>query len=293
MTRTESWLQPSSLDTCDLADWAEAIVFLENRQSFSRSAIRQRLNGSHYIDRDELDVYIDFLLTEVGRRKAACEATYPFVSTDEGLSRDSATDEGPYEFLLWLTISPKFREQKRFQEADRLFDNLVKQALIRYLGPNAKGVRFGFPASGERPSGFREALGWLASLLGLKTGSLIPRPELKDGGADVVVWHPFRDGRSGFVVILCQCTVRIDWTKKAADITVGMWNGWIDFGLAPVTAFAIPFALPPAYNRWDELRRTVNIMLDRTRLAELIQVANVDDLESIRTWNSRERSLLI
>ena len=292
MTRTESWLQPTSLDACDLADWAEAIILLEERQSLSRSAIRQRLNGGQDIDSDETDVSIDFLLAEVERRKAAGESTYPFVPTGEGISRDSMTDEGPYEFLLWLAVSPKFREQKRFQEADLLFDNLAKQALIRYLGPNARGVRFGFPASDGRPSGFREAVGWLAGLLGLETGSMSPRPELKDGGADVVVWNPFRDGRSGFVVILCQCTVRIDWTKKAADVVAGSWNGWIDFGLAPVTAIAIPFALPPAYAQWDELRRTVNIMLDRTRLVELIRVANVADLESIKTWNSKERSLL-
>ena len=115
---------------------------------------------------------------------------------------------------------------------------------------------------------------------------------MKDGGVDVVVWHPFRDGRSGFVVILCQCTVAKDWTHKAKDIVDGKWTGWIDFGLPPVTAIAVPFAVPSTFDRWDELRRTVTIVLDRVRLLELIRTEAVADLKAIQEWNRRERLLL-
>ena len=267
-------------------------MFVEDRNNLSRASLRTRLRASLFIDGEDLDFHVDLLLSEVERRKRRAEAIYPFDWTEIGLSRTSVVDDAPYEFLLWLAVSPVYREEKRFDEIDELFDRLVKHALIVYLGPNAMGIRFGFPSSDGRPSGFPEAVKWLANILRLQPGSGVPRPQLKDGGVDVVVWHPFRDGRSGFVVILCQCTVANNWTPKAKDIVPEIWKGWVDFGREPLTAIAVPFALPPAFDRWDEVRRTVNIILDRMRLVELIEVSGVEDLASIRGWNDKERSLL-
>ena len=152
-------------------------TFIENKNSLSKSYLRRRLRGSLYIDGEDLEFHLDLLLTEVDRRKAIAEATYPFTGTETGISRASVSDESPYEFLLWLAISPKFREERRIGEIDQLFDNLVKQALIVYLGPGSKGVRFGFPSSDGRPPGFPEAVNWLANLLGLGTGAASPRCE--------------------------------------------------------------------------------------------------------------------
>ena len=293
MDRVESQIPtPTSTDACSLADWAESAMFVEGRNNLSRTSLRMRLRASLFIDGEDLDFHVDLLLSEVERRKERAEATYPFHWTGTGLSRASVVDEAPYEFLLWLAVSPVYREEKRFDEIDELFDRLVKHALVVYLGPNARGIRFGFPSSDGRPSGFPEAVKWLANILGLQPGSGVPRPQGKDGGVDVVVWHPFRDGRSGFVVILGQCTVANNWTPKAKDIVPEIWKGWIDFGREPLTALAVPFALPPAFDRWDEVRRTVNIILDRMRLVELIEVGAVEDLVAIQAWNSKERSLL-
>ena len=293
MDRIESQVSaPTSTDACSLADWAESLMFVEDRKNLSRSSLRQRARASLFFDRDDLDFHVDLLLSEVERRKKRAEAAYPFDWTETGLLRASVLDEAPYEFLLWLAVSPIYREEDRFDEIDVLFDTLVKHALIVYLGPNATGVRFGFPSSEGRPSGFPEGVSWLAKLLRLQTGSGVARPQLKDGGVDVVVWHPFQDGRSGFVVILCQCTVAKNWTPKAKDIVADIWRGWIDFGRDPLTAIAVPFAIPQTFDRWDELRRTVNIILDRMRLVELIQVNTLDDLAAIREWNDKERSML-
>ena len=285
MPRTESQVPaPTSSDACSLADWAEALMFVEDRNNSSRSLLRGRLRSSLFTDGDELDIQLEMLLSEVERRKKRAEAAYPFAWTEIGLSRTREVNETPYEFLLWLAVSPIYRQQDRYDEIEELFDNLVKQALIHYLGPNAIGVRFGSPASAGRPSGFPDAVKWLARLLRLQTGAAVPRPQRKDGGVDVVVWHPFRDERPGFAVILCQCTVAHSWTPKAKDIVAGIWNGWIDFGRDPLTAIAVPFAIPQGFGHWDELRRTVNIILDRMRLAELINVKDVDDLPAIRKW---------
>ena len=293
MDRVESQVPvPTSTHACSLADWAEAAMFVEDRNNLSRASLRTRLRASLFIDEEDLDFNVDLLLSEIERRKRCAGAIYPFDWTGIGLSRTLVPDEAPYEFLLWLAVSPVYREEKRFDEIDELFDRLVKQALIVYLGPNSMGMRFGFPSSDGRPSGFPEAVKWLANTLQLQPGSGVPRPQIKDGGVDVVVWHPFRDGRSGFVVILCQCTVASNWTPKAKDIVPSIWKAWVDFGREPLTAIAVPFALPPAFDRWDEVRRTVNIILDRMRLVELIEVSGVEDLVSIREWNDNERSLL-
>lgn len=168
----------------------------------------------------------------------------------------------------------------------------MKQALTGYLGPGARSVRFAFPSSDGRPPGFPEAVSWLAGLLNLSTGKAIPRPRVKDGGVDVVVWRPFKDGRTGFVVVLCQCTVELNWPPKAKDIVLGNWCGLIDFGLHPLTALAIPFAVPTTFDKWDELRRTVNIVLDRMRLCELIESKHLGNLEEIKKWALAERRLL-
>ena len=247
-------------------------MLVENRTNSSRSFLRRRLQAVLFEEQDELDVQLELLLSEVERRKEAAEHTYPFAWTAIGLSRNGDVDKAPYEFLLWLSVSPIYRREDRFSEIDELFDNLAKQALTLYLGSNTVGVRFGFPASGERPIGFGAAIKWLSRLLGLQTGTAAPRSQVKDGGVDVVVWRPFRDGRPGFIVILCQCTVTVNWTPKARDIVPGKWKGWIDFGREPLTAIAIPFAIPQGFDRWDEVRRTVNIILDRMRIAELIQL---------------------
>lgn len=293
MAKVESQISaPTTLDGSSLADWAESAMFIEQRQYMSRASLRHRLRIALSTEGDEIELGVDLLLSEVVRRDQIASQTYPFNETVEGLARKGIPDEALYEFLLWLSVSPRYRQEHRYREIDEPFDTLVKQALIRCLSPNAKGVRFAFPSSDGRPPGFPEAVHWLAQLLNLSSGAAIPRPRVRDGGVDLVAWRPFRDRRTGFIVVLCQCTVEENWPPKAKDIVVGKWNGWIDFGLNPLTVLAIPFAVPMAFDRWDELRRTVNIILDRLRLCELLGPEPIDNIEEIRTWTQAERHLL-
>ena len=168
----------------------------------------------------------------------------------------------------------------------------MKQAIINYFGKEAMGVRFGSPASNGRPPNFPEAIKWLADMLNLEIGPGTPRSQSRDGGVDVVVWRPFRDHRTGFIVVLCQCTVANNWPNKSRDIQPRKWAGWIDFAFEPATALAVPFAIPKTFEQWDELRRTVNLVLDRIRLSELIGRIPVEDLENIRVWANSERETL-
>jgi len=292
MSRTESQVAvPPATDGPSLADWAESAILIEQRRHLSRSALRQRLRNAIFLD-DDVELHLDLLLNEVSRRHHISSPTYPFEETALGLSLRPDDDHAPYEFLLWLSVSPRYRDEGRFDEIDMLFDKFVKHALLGYLGPGARAVRFAHPSSDGRPRAFPHAIAWLADLLNLGTGASVPRPRRKDGGVDVVAWRPFRDARSAFAVILCQCTAQRDWVPKAKDIVVGQWTGWIDFGLNPLTALAIPFAVGNTFDRWDEVRRTVNLILDRLRLCELIRPEELDNLEEIRTWAQLERATL-
>jgi hypothetical protein len=282
---------PARSDGPRLADWAESILLLEDRRLLSRSYIRSRLENALY--EGELDPQIELLFREVVRRRRIVGSGYPFVKTDRGVERQDATDETAYEFLLWLSVSPKYRDEGRFGEIDILFDKLVKQALVNYLGPGALGVRFAFPSSDGRPKNFPDALEWMADQLNMPTGSLAPRPATKDGGADVIAWRPFKDGKAGYSTIICQCTAQLNWTLKAKDVIASLWAGWISFGVAPMTALAVPFALGSSFDKWDEIRYIVNIVLDRLRLCELLGATSPDEKTEIQQWNARERGLLV
>lgn len=292
MTKPESQVAPPpSTGAIDLADWAEATLLSEGRSHLSRSALRRRLTNSTFVGQDELEVSLDLLLSEVSRRDLIAGAGYPFTESAVGLSLKAGIDVVPYEFLLWLSVSPHFRDDDRYAEIEPLFDYFVVACLIRYLGDRARGLRFAHPSRDGRPTGFIEAVRWLAGKLNLGVGAANPRPAVQDGGLDVVAWKPFADSRPGFVVILCQCTVAMDWVPKAKDIVVGKWNGWIDFGLAPLTALAIPFVVAPTFDRWDELRRTVNILFDRIRLCEWLEPGAFPEMEQVRRWTATERLL--
>ena len=305
MTRQESQIPPpSTLNACNVVDWIEAVMFIENRDLLSRALIRRMLTRLLHFQKEKADVddnkyreggvdfYVDLIPSEVNRRRKAANNAYPFEWQDGRLCRRTVSNGEVYEFVLLLAVSQAYREERRFKEIEVLFDNVVTQAVKLYLGPGSKGVRFGSPASGGRPTAFPDAVAWLAKQLGLGIGPEPPRTEVRDGGLDVVGWRPFRDGRPGFITILCQCTVRKDWVDKAKDVVVGKWRGWIDFGLDPVTAVAVPFVLPQTFNKWGELLRTVNIVFDRMRLFDVIQLGGVEDQELIRAWNEKERSCL-
>lgn len=284
-------LPPPSGDGVGLADWLEAIILIERRRSVSRASLRQMLANTLFFDDafgDQLDIAIEMMLREVRRRRVLAPKIYPFRELPVGVEFDSRIDSTAYQFMLLVSISQPLRMEKRQQEVENVFDSLVLQALVQYLGAGSRGVRFGWPPHGKRPTKFRVAIKWLADGLGLSVGKGKTRPRSKDGGLDVLVWRPFPDARSGFMSILAQCTIQVDWFPKAKDIVAGVWCGWVDFGREPLTALAIPFVIPPNFEKWDELRRTVSIILDRMRLCDLLSDIELTDEVALQGWVASE-----
>jgi hypothetical protein len=105
-----------------------------------------------------------------------------------------------------------------------------------------------------------------------------------DGGLDVAAWRPFRDGRPGHIVLLGQCTVERDWFHKAKDLGEDSWRGWIDFAKAPHLVLAVPYVIPDAFEKWDELRRLTHTALDRMRLCELLENCAPSRAPAMKRW---------
>jgi len=273
-------------DEIALADWLEATMLIEGRSYIPRAKIRKYIKS--IFAEDQPDVCVEILLREIGRRRRHCGSAYPFNEEGSGVKYTQSAVGTPYVFMLCISVSKPYRDEHRQSDTDELFDSLVLDALRKYLGLGTVGVRFGAPASGRRPRNFQEAIYWLAETMNLPKGTGTPRRTGGDGGLDVIVWRPFRDRRSGFLVVLAQCTVQRDWVIKAKDLTEDIWRGWIDMGKNPHLALAIPFVVPFKYEKWDELRRLVHTLLDRLRLTELLEDAKPANQNDMQTWISSE-----
>jgi hypothetical protein len=286
------------LDTPDLnessrvADWIETLVFVSGRKKITKTQVRQTLAAAGAGSGDELEVALGFAYKEITRRKRIGGARYPFAVDSLAVQMDPAADSEFYKFLLLIEVSPTLREAKRQKEVDILFDNIVLAALKRYLGNGSEGLRFGSPPTGDRPTQFGDALHWLAIKTGLNVGTGKYASAAKDGGVDVVAWRPFKDRRTGFVVILAQATVRLDWFPKRTDIVETVWFSWLDTGKPAVTALAVPFFVRETPERWDVLRHTVNLILDRLRLCENLDQVTSSEFTEMTAWSRAELAKL-
>ncbi len=280
-------LGPTDLDDeVSLADWLEATMVVENREFVSRARIRKYLRAV-FAD-DQPDVPVEILLGEVARRSRHAQRLYPFWTDGSGVRYTRSLAATPYLFMLCLSVSKPYRDEHRYKDTDELFDSLVLDALKSYLGRGGQGVRFGSPGSGRRPANFRDGITWLRQEMNLGPGAGRPRPRSGDSGLDVIAWRPFRDGHSAYIVVLAQCTVQLNWPVKARDVTEDTWRGWIDFAKDPHLALAIPFVIPQSSRHWDELRRDVHTILDRLRLAELLEDVSLKAEAKIQQWIASE-----
>jgi hypothetical protein len=258
----------------------------EGSAYLSRAKIRSYLKG--LFGEDEPDIAVETVIREITRRQRLCGAGYPFGEESLGIKYTKGSEGTAYAFMLCISASKPYRAESRYKETDELFDSLVLDAIKGYLGNRSSALRFGSPASGARPRNFKDAIVWLARQLTLPSGKGRALSAAGDGGLDVVAWRPFRDSRPGYLVLLCQCTVQRDWFPKGRDLLEDVWRGWIDFGKHPHLVLAIPFAIPSAFAKWDELRRIVHTALDRLRLCELVEGIRLSRESEIQKWVAKE-----
>jgi hypothetical protein len=276
MVRIESSLEPPvARDGVSLADWAEILVFAEQRTRLSRASLRSKLSEAGPAD----EAVIASLQAEVRRRASLAPASYPFKVDDTGMVVNSEIEPLLYQSLLLMAHSEGlFRQEKRWGAISRLLEGIAKMAFISYLGPRAEGRRFGWPSVEGRPEPFSGAITWLADELNLPEGSGERNPVKKDGGVDVVAWIPFADTKHCFALVLGQVTVALHYRDKGQDIPYWQWQNWITFGTPPMTALVVPFALSVSDPAWNDLRYNVSILLDRLRICQLLRSPDLEGL---------------
>jgi hypothetical protein len=338
---------PTGEDVAALADWAELRLLTVDHEGVSTSRLEQLLHGEgsdtaeeelaretddddqeielHLADegRGEREMRIEQLLDEVDQRLRLGPSLYPFDHRDERLIRRDAPGAEVYVFLLTMSSEDaSFRSERRAHQVEAAFDSVALEALRRYLGRGARGIRFARNAhepndNATRPKKFKEAIEWLRRQLVLPPGLMDPpdqeleihweedanaaHPPLNsysDAGVDVVVWWRFADDRAGAPVLLAQCTVQIEWGQKAKDISVELWKKWIDFEtVPPQTALVIPFAVSRSLEQWANRTITAGVIIDRLRLLELLSELPEDELRQLpdpatRDWVATELASL-
>jgi hypothetical protein len=213
-------------------------------------------------------VDISLGLRTMSRRLALLGDAYPF-RVASGAAALPTAGERAWTALLLMSSNSPLRQSIDVGAAAVFLEQVTAEALLELYGPGTQSVRFAWPSEDGRPSGFPDGVRWLADRMQIRMGSAYRSPYAKDGGVDVVAWRPFPDGRSGFPVLLVQCTLERDYRHKAADVDIRVWAGWLALDVDPATALAIPEVVA-AGEEWNALAaRTV--VLDRIRLAALLQ----------------------
>ncbi len=261
-----------STDPSMMTDWFELACLVQQRTLLRYSRMqRQAAHVAPDLDEDDIETLLTDVLAEVSRRSERAGSLYPFRSTLYGLER---VDVAPgaellYRFLLLCSLVPRFRQNQKGFEPGRAFERVAAQALQRYT--EGRSVVFADIAK----AGVRERIAELGRMLQVDSYPRKARKSRKDHGLDVASWRSFPDRRSGHPIILCQCTLKQrhdELVVKAREISLGEWGGMLDVRQETFTAaLAIPHALEPGYEHWDELRKNTDLILDRTRLLGLFE----------------------
>jgi hypothetical protein len=282
---------PAATDPVELADWVEAILLVEGIDAISKAEMGGRLAPMGTPDESQLAM----ILSEVRRREGLGPGFYPFRVDHNVVERVPGIDTSVYEVLLLLSLEyAHFRFRQDWNTANLIMDRVARLALLSYMGPGSESVLFAWPVSGGRPTNFLDALEWLATHLGLELGKGPQNPHVKDGGVDVVCWRRFKDRRSSFSVLLAQCTYEAKFKDKAKDVSVNQWLSWIGFGANPSVALVVPYVIGVNDNVWDDIRFDAQVVIDRTRITELLAGIVLDPVEltDIEGWADIERTAL-
>ena len=263
-------------------------MLLSRRAHISKAQLIEALSANIGATSAELEMPVHLLFAELGRRRRIAGIGYPLEIDGNLIKFDAESNSEFYKFLLLISVDGPMRRGKKFQEIDEIFDRVVSAAITTYLGDGSEAVRFGWPATDDRPPQFKRALEWLSTRMGMPLGSAKSTAKTKDGGVDVVAWKPFADRRTAFLVAFAQCTVQTNWYPKRKDVIERLWFARIDTGGWALSVLALPFSIPKNFENWDDLRRAVNIVFDRLRLAQMLGRVDSAKFGAMRQWSSKE-----
>lgn len=258
-----SELAPSTAD--DIADCLESLILCSPSRAIGLGQLQEFATSLLQVG----DASLTFAVNRMRNRKLVLGELYPFEFDVSSIVRHDDASFFPYTQFLLMSGTGLVQldsGDSALSGPEQWFEDLTLESVRSWLGTGAEGVRFGWPSDSGRPADFPEAIRWLSSRMNVELGSAYRPPIRKDGGVDVVVWRPFGDRRSGFPIVLVQCTLQRDLISKARDIDVTNWSGWLALDYPPMTALATPRVISDSTDRWSQLNRQT-LVLERIRLS--------------------------
>lgn len=104
----------------------------------------------------------------------------------------------------------------------------------------------------------------------------------------MVAWRSFLDRRTGFPIVLAQCTIQAETFTKTTDIDLRLWASWLAMDVDPLSLLVIPGTIRRQGPDWQQLS-TVVMVIDRLRLIELV---GRSEFPVAPVWTEKTRELL-
>lgn len=238
---------------------------------------------------------------ELDRRAGLLGSAYPFRRVGNSLIAQPSQSTAVYETCLAICMLPSLTKRP-WNTVPSLFESLCGEVICRFLGPDTRWKRTGWPPVGsDRPRRFRALIEQLATLtdgeVGWKPKSGCsddpPEQNIKDGGIDLLFWHPMPDRRGGHFFFAVQCACGSEWQSKCRELQFEEWQRWADpcFRIVPNRGFALPRHIRNLLLFHDTLK-TAGGTFDRARIAALGATAELSSglQDRMREFNKRARA---
>lgn len=259
-----------------IADWIETALLVRGPRPLGIDPLNGLFKKYHGLEPQRVSLGI----REMTRRARLLGERYPFkIHGEYAVQSLRSAPKSVYATIMLMAPEGAVREYINATPDEVMtivFENVVADASKALWGKEGRALRFGWPSDIGRPPEFDLAIEWLAGKIGVQTGQGYRQPRRKDGGVDVVAWRPFPDNRTGFPIMLVQCTLQHNLLAKGMDVDIRLWGSWLALDVDPATALATPVALSPSAT-WDELALKY-MVLDRVRIAGLAYTEIEDDL---------------
>lgn len=270
----------------EAADWAELGCLYGPDESFSRAEIETIF--------EEKDVYqpeitLEGIWSEIDYRHTLIPNYHPIEVIENRLVRIKSWKETlSYSFMLLLCshhfYPSTYIKGRPWNKVAKLFERLVTVSLKEYFGSS---INIGSPRI-RRIRSFHRCLDFIYSITFEPPGQRKKLPHYtKDAGVDVFAWSPI-DRRSSQIITLVQVSAGKNWEDKLREISVSLWQDYIDFITMPYTAVAIPYTVPT--EEWNYIStKCEGIFFDRLRLTSLFSKNKTSYLKNeFSSWIERQ-----
>lgn len=281
----------SEYKNADQAEWAAVL----NGSAHVSSGTRDEMMAEAALEQDGLAPGADYMKKDgaeenlqagvaeiIQERMDLLGGSYPFsLQSNSLVVADGATGTNAYIALLALCNLPSLSSSP-YNAAPVAFEYLSLIAAKSFLGPRARGWRFGWPRDNDAQLRIKDAADSLQARSGSHDGGWNWQPRshlpedptartLKDAGLDFVAWMPWRDTGPGQLQLVGQCACGEDWKWKRHDLDLDYLSQWMRLPIPqPMRALFTPrhVAFPTIIDASAE----AGLVFDRIRIVqELIQ----------------------